>query len=193
MTKTGTAFALLLTLTMPAYALEVHPDYRFAYGQCPTWDAKDMNGKYRAARAHLRVRETWDFKVSNYPTGWVVKPECQYTGCEAQDVGCKNDPMPAPMAGTYLLSGSTCREKEVVPKVCDGGANAKLFCHVLTDCPMGACVPGTESAESYPTAYIWLDADYNGGPWGNPNGCIWDPWAYGAPPAPTPTTTTVAP
>lgn len=164
------ALLAVFLCTPPAYALDVHPDYRFAYGSCPTWGS----GTFSEAKTFIRMKEVWSTSVSNYPVDWGAKIECQYKGQSA--------PMAKP--GEYIVPGNLCKPKKVIPKICANGPNVDKKCASNADCPEGACVAGTQPATSWPVAYIWCSMDYNGGGISFPSGCKWDPWAYGAPPAP---------
>jgi hypothetical protein len=162
-------FVFFFLLSGAAFALDIHPDYRYAYVTCPTWGT----GAFGEVQSYLRVREGWDVKTSNYPVDWQTKVECRY----------KSDPAPIAAKGEYIVQGNLCKPKTVVPKVCQGGTHDTMKCHVAADCPMGMCVAGTDSATGWPVAYISVSADFNGGGTSFPSGCIWPGWVYGAPPA----------
>jgi len=171
--KKPLVLSIILLTVLPALALDLHPDYRYAFGACPTWGS----GRFSEVQAYIRVKETWNTLLSNYPVGWSASTgmgDCRYKG----------DPAPMPkQPGEFLVPGNLCRPKFVTPKVCAGGPNDTKKCHLAVDCPMGACVPGTLTATSYPWSYIAFQANYNEGWSSVSSGCVWDPWAYGAPPA----------
>jgi len=187
---TRLTLALVLTLATATLAAlpDTHSDYRFAYGTCPTWGT----GKWATVRPWIRVRVRWYLSLSNYPISWQatvaeVTPAFTVTPGTCQYVGD-----PPPMAATtalapgefeFVVQGSqSCAPKKVTPKICAG---TTMKCHLASDCAAGvACVPGTVAATSAPVAYMFASVDYNGGGESYPSGCIWDGWAYGAPPAP---------
>jgi hypothetical protein len=198
-----------MLIATSSWALEVHPDFRWGYGSCPTWGS----GKYSAVQPYMFLQEGFDVRASNYPTSWGTRtggPACRYLGCVMNPDGtsnCKgdeqNDPMPTAKPGEHPwpMSGSMCKVKTYILSRCDGGPNAGRPCQRgqdKRDCGTAMCALTTEIAKSYPVAYIQLNASYNGdnvcelgGSWCNPNGCVWDASAYNAPPAPAPTTTTM--
>jgi hypothetical protein len=177
MRKLFLAAVMVLALVGAAQALDLHGDYRYTYSECYTWGS----GKYSVVQTHLVVKEGWDIQKSNYPTSWTTKAVCQYVGCK--DGACKNDMPPALKPGEYLVSGSTCKTRAVISNVCANDPTRKCQIPALPCADNAACVPGTMPATSSPRAYLGYGADYNGGSSTNGNGCIWDPWAYGAPPA----------
>src|SRR5262245_39039980 len=140
------AFVVMMGTAM---ALDVHPDQRFASGECRTWGS----GKFRSVSTYMRIKETWDPRRSNYPVGYAAREHCQYDG----------EPAPKPERGEYIVPTQTCAAKRVIPKVCDGGPKVGEKCHAPADCPEGLCVPGTEPATSYPVVTIGVTNDYNEG------------------------------
>lgn len=185
--RTMLMLMVVLGFAARAWAVDPHPDYRYALGECYTWGS----GKYAAAKGYLFVGEKWDVAKSWYPVNWSARSKCRYIGCpasgccaDATNPTCFNDADPTAKAGEYRVEGKVCAVKTVIPRTCTGTSTK---CSGQADCPEGTtCDAGTGPAvKSWPWMYTSVGIDYNGGGTFVESYCKWDPWAYsGTPPAP---------